>query len=246
MLTLQNGLAVFRQAMTPEPRERPAPVSGVDYEPLAAHYERRNTQIHVMAEYARIGVGDMDAARRLALDWFSMERKAFLSRWMPEREAELARSTTQRSYDSIVTSLQHPTQEGVVTADASENQLVLAGPGSGKTRVIVHRIAYLIRVCGFDPAGIVALAYNRSAAYEVRRRLRDLVNEEARFVRVLTLHGLAAELTGSLPDVAIWDEPDGRCLPRADRTRGGALGDGCPRRQRWCCSREASRAALTC
>ena len=53
--------------------------------------------------------------------------------------------------------------------------LVLAGPGSGKTRVLVHRIAYLIRVRRQDPQGILALVYNRHAATEIRRRLFDLL-----------------------------------------------------------------------
>ena len=204
IITLQNGLAVFRQAMTIRHRERDRrrQFRVADYEPLTQHYGRRNTQIHVMSEYARLGVEDMEAARRLALDWFGMEQDDFLAKWMPGRQQELARATTQRSFDLIVTALGHATQESIVTADPSANHLVLAGPGSGKTRVIVHRIAYLIRVCGLEPAGIFALAYNRAAAYEIRRRLRDLVGADARFVRVHTLHGLAAELVGRIPDVA--------------------------------------------
>ena len=51
--------------------------------------------------------------------------------------------------------------------------LVLAGPGSGKTRVLVHRIAYLIRARRENPRGILALAYNRHAAVEIRRRLAE-------------------------------------------------------------------------
>ena len=55
------------------------------------------------------------------------------------------------------------------------NQLVLAGPGSGKTKVIVHRVAYLLRVLRMPPRSIIVLTFNRSAAVEVRRRLQALV-----------------------------------------------------------------------
>jgi ATP-dependent DNA helicase RecQ len=75
--------------------------------------------------------------------------------------------------------------------------LVLAGPGSGKTRVIVHRIAYLVRVRRVAPQRIIALAFNRSAAVELRRRLGALVGAEARWVTVLTYHAMALRLTGT-------------------------------------------------
>ena len=77
------------------------------------------------------------------------------------------------------------------------NVLVLAGPGSGKTRVLVHRIAYLIRVRRENPRSILALAYNRHAAAEIRRRLEALVGEDARGVIVLTCHALAMRLVGA-------------------------------------------------
>ena len=75
--------------------------------------------------------------------------------------------------------------------------LVLAGPGSGKTRVLVHRIAYLIRVRRENPRGILALAYNRHAAVDIRRRLHELIGDDARGVTVLTCHGLAMRLAGA-------------------------------------------------
>ena len=77
------------------------------------------------------------------------------------------------------------------------NVLVLAGPGSGKTRVLVHRIAFLIRVKRENPRGILALAYNRHAAVQIRRRLKELIGDDARGVMVLTCHALAMRLIGA-------------------------------------------------
>ena len=74
--------------------------------------------------------------------------------------------------------------------------LVLAGPGSGKTRVLVHRIAYLIRVRRENPRSILALAYNRHAAVEARRRLDELIGKDARGVNVMTCHALAMRILG--------------------------------------------------
>ena len=70
-------------------------------------------------------------------------------------------------------------------------------PGSGKTRVLVHRIAYLIRARRENARGILALAYNRHAAVDIRRRLAELIGDDARSVTVLTCHALAMRLAGA-------------------------------------------------
>ena len=74
--------------------------------------------------------------------------------------------------------------------------LFIGRPGSGKTRVLVHRIAYLVRAMRENPRGIIALAYNRHAAVEIRRRLAALIGEDAKGVTVLTCHALAMRLAG--------------------------------------------------
>ena len=121
-------------------------------------------------------------------------------------------ATTDVSFRRIVDDLQHPVQQGLVEMPEHGNHLVLAGPGSGKTRVIVHRIAYLLRVRRVAAERIIALAFNRSAAVELRRRLIALVGDDARGVTVLTYHGMALRLTGT-------------SLAAADR-RGGAVDFG--------------------
>ena len=81
-------------------------------------------------------------------------------------------------------------QRDAVSAPLS-NALVIAGAGSGKTRVLVHRIAWLIDVEGVSPHGILAVTFTNKAAAELRARTESLLNVSARSMWVGTFHGLA-------------------------------------------------------
>ena len=74
------------------------------------------------------------------------------------------------------------------------NSLVIAGAGSGKTRVLVHRIAWLIDVEGVSPHGILAVTFTNKAAAELRARTESLLNVSARSMWVGTFHSLAHRL----------------------------------------------------
>ena len=198
IIRLNKGLTVFRPAMTIRLKPERRGFAQTDFASLKLHYDEQILQIHVMAEYVQQDLGVMAEALRMAMDYFSLRRDEFLRRWLPDRERELSRQTTPESWQSIVGSLNNPEQRRIVADDREQtNVLVLAGPGSGKTRALVHRIAYLIRVRRENPHGILALAYNRHAALEIRRRLGDLIGDDARGVMVLTCHALAMRLVGA-------------------------------------------------
>jgi ATP-dependent DNA helicase RecQ len=196
--TLGKGLTVFRPAMTVLMNPSGGGFTQKDFIPLEDHYSEQTIQTHVMAAYAEKGLTAMDQAQRLSEDYFVLEKDAFLRRWLPGKGAELRRQTTGTSWKAIVDTLENPVQQRIVADDREQtNVLVLAGPGSGKTRVLVHRIAYLIRVKREDPRGILALSYNRHAAAEIRARLRHLIGDDANYVTVSTCHALAMRLVGA-------------------------------------------------
>ena len=198
VIRLNKGLAVFRPAMTIKLEQEKRGFAKTDFMQLVLHYAEQVIQIHVMAEYAQLGLKSMADALHLAMGYFSMDRDAFIKSWLPGRAKELAQQTTPASWRAIVESLNNPVQQRIVADDREQtNVLVLAGPGSGKTRVLVHRIAYLVRARRENPHGILALAYNRHAAVEIRRRLKDLIGDDARGVTVLTCHAFAMRLVGA-------------------------------------------------
>ena len=215
VIRLNKGLAVFRPAMTVGlAKGEKRGFTKADFEPLALHYKGQVLQVHVMAAFARHGLAGMRDALRLARDYFTLKEGAFLHRWLPRQKEEIGRQTTPDSWRAIVESLGNPEQSDIVAEDSDQdNVLVLAGPGSGKTRVLVHRIAYLIRVRRENARGVLALAYNRHAAVDIRRRLHALIGDDARGVTVLTCHGLAMRLAGAsftgraeTPDDSMFDE----------------------------------------
>ncbi len=199
VIRLNKGLAVFRPAMTikMDTRERRW-FKKEDFAPLQDHYDGQIRQIHVMEEYATKGLDSMRVARSLAFDYFQLNENEFLEKWLPGKEKEVRRQTTFESWRTIVDKLDNPVQQNIVTDEReATNVLVLAGPGSGKTRVLVHRIAWLVRVRRENPRGILALTYNRHAAVDIRRRLKELIGNDGLGITVLTCHAFAMRLAGA-------------------------------------------------
>lgn len=100
--------------------------------------------------------------------------------------------------------------------------LVIAGAGSGKTRVLTYKIAYLIAQAGLKPWQIMALTFTNKAAREMKERISQLVGEEdVRYLRMGTFHSIfshilrvEAEIMGYTGDFTIYDEADSKSLCR--------------------------------
>ncbi|MSQ26179.1 MAG: AAA family ATPase [Dehalococcoidia bacterium] len=93
--------------------------------------------------------------------------------------------------------------------------LVVAGPGSGKTRVIVYRIAYLVRTCGVRPSRIMAVTFTNKAAREMRDRIDQVLGGAQQNLTMGTFHAIGARLlrtyadsAGLDPNFVIYDADD--------------------------------------
>jgi len=119
--------------------------------------------------------------------------------------------------ESLLKQLNEGQREAVVYCDGP--QLVIAGAGSGKTRVLTYKIAYLLQQ-GMNPWNILALTFTNKAAREMKERIGRLVGEErARYLQMGTFHSVFARILraeasvlGFQSNFTIYDQSDSRSL----------------------------------
>ena len=127
--------------------------------------------------------------------------------------------TTQVSEElqALLDGLNEPQREAVAYGDGP--LLILAGAGSGKTRVLTHRIAYLVATAAVQPSEILAITFTNKAAGEMRERAELLVGRRVRAMWVMTFHSACARMLRAHADrlgytrqFTIYDQADSRRL----------------------------------
>jgi len=199
VIELKSGLLIFYNPMkiVREVSDNRKRYTQEDYGKLAGYYRSKTEQIHIVGEYARRQLKYSEEAMQFADDYFTLPYDEFLERYFRNRKGKIRQPITEAKFREVFSALT-PEQMQVVKDKQSDHILVAAGPGSGKTRVLVYKIASLLLMEDIKPEQFLMLTFSRPAAFEFKRRLQALVGKVAYHIDMFTYHGFAFQLAGRL------------------------------------------------
>ena len=198
-LKLDGGFMVLYQAMDLHRlKDMKLRYKQEDYRMLDEFYKQKIQQVHIVGEYANLMVRNYQAAQQYVQDYFQMDYKRFVSRYFKgERTAEIQRNITPAKYKKLFAQLSERQKE-IIADKESRCIVVAAGPGSGKTRVLVHKLASLLLLEDVKHEQLLMLTFSRAAATEFKQRLMALIGEAAFYVEIKTFHAFSFDLLGRI------------------------------------------------
>ena len=190
-LVIYNGMRITRVETDNRRRYRKE-----DYAQLDAYYRNRIEQIHLVGRFASMMVDDHDRATRFAADYFAMDHDTFLDTYISKSErAGLSLGMTEQRYNLLFAGLNE--EQRRVIDDATHRVIaVAAGPGSGKTMTLVHKLASLVLLEDTKPEQLLMLTFSHAAAMEFAHRLHDLIGDMSYYVGIRTFHAFAFDVAG--------------------------------------------------
>lgn len=198
-LKLEGGFLVLYNAMNIRRlKDNKLRYKQEDYRMLNEFYRQKIQQVHIVGEYANLMVRDYDAALQYVHDYFQMDYKAFVQKYFKgERVEQIERNITSKKYEQLFNQLSKK-QMQIISDKESRVIVVAAGPGSGKTRVLVHKLASLLLLEDVKHEQLLMLTFSRAAATEFKQRLMGLIGNAAHFVEIKTFHSYAFDLLGRI------------------------------------------------
>lgn len=199
VLKLEGGFLVLYNAMHIQRiKDNKAKYKLEDYRMLNEFYKHKIQQVHIVGEYANLMVKDYQSALRYVQDYFQMDYKKFITKYFKgERINEIQRNITSHKYQQLFGQLSKRQME-IISDKDSRYIVVAAGPGSGKTRVLVHKLASLLLLEDVKHEQLLMLTFSRAATIEFKLRLMELIGNAAHFVEITTFHSYCFNLLGRI------------------------------------------------
>ena len=198
-LKLEGGFLVLYNAMNIQRiKDNKSRYKLNDYRMLNEFYKLKIQQVHIVGEYANLMVKDYHAALQYVQDYFQMDYRKFVTKYFKgDRASEIQRNLTPQKYNQLFGQLSKRQME-IITDKDSRCIVVAAGPGSGKTRVLVHKLASLLLLEDVKHEQLLMLTFSRAAATEFKQRLMELIGNAAHFVEIKTFHSYCFDLLGRI------------------------------------------------
>ena len=182
-----------------------------DYQKLNQFYENKVQQIHIVGEYAKKMISDYKDALQFVEDYFQLNYQSFLNKYFKgSRQNEIRRNITPAKFRQLFGELS-PTQLKIINDNESKHIVVAAGPGSGKTRVLVHKLASLLLMEDVKHEQLLMVTFSRAAATEFKKRLLKLIGNAANYIEIKTFHSYCFDLLGKVGNL----EKAGEVLKKA-------------------------------
>jgi ATP-dependent DNA helicase RecQ len=167
-----------------------------DYQKLYQFYENKIQQIHIVGEYAKKMITDYKNALQFVEDYFQLNYSSFLNKYFKgSRQNEITRNITPAKFKQLFGELS-PTQLKIINDNETQHIVVAAGPGSGKTKTLVHKLASLLLIEDVKHEQLLMITFSRAAATEFKKRLLKLIGNAANYVEIKTFHSYCFDLLG--------------------------------------------------
>ena len=199
-IKIEGGFMVIYNSLTIERLEKDNKkrYTKDDYEKLHQFYENKAQQIHIVGEFAKKMIEDYRSALQFVEDYFQLNYSSFLNKYFPGSKAEeLNYKMTAAKFKQLFGELS-PSQLLIINDSKSKNIVVAAGPGSGKTRVLVHKLASLLLMEDVKHEQLLMVTFSRAAATEFKKRLIKLIGNAANFIDIKTFHSYCFDLLGKV------------------------------------------------
>jgi ATP-dependent DNA helicase RecQ len=199
-IKIEGGFLVVYNRLTIERKEQDNKrrYKAEDYQKLGRFYENKIQQIHIVGEYAQKMIENYLEALQFVDDYFQLNYSSFLNKYFKgSRQKEISRNITPTKFREIFGELS-PAQLKIVNDTGSKYIVVAAGPGSGKTRVLVHKLASLLLMEDVKHEQLLMLTFSRAAATEFKKRLIALIGNVANFIEIKTFHSYCFDLLGKI------------------------------------------------
>ncbi|WP_198306171.1 RecQ family ATP-dependent DNA helicase [Arcobacter vandammei] len=159
---------------------------------LEQHYQTKVESIHIIGEYAKKLKNDGQKAKEFLKDYFTISYQSFKDKYKLIKE-RISKPITETRYNKIFKKMSIE-QKQIIEDTKTKAIMILAGPGSGKTKVLVHKIASLLLTEDIKPEQFMMLTFSKSAKNEFKSRLNDLIGALSYDVEIQTFHSYALKL----------------------------------------------------